>query len=211
MILQDLKDFLTSNSINSVTKEFSKGIIFNDEIEDEKIFFIVEGTILASILYKDREILSPYFYKKNNFLGLIFLFEDYHLIPHIQLFSPDDNLKVLEIDAEQLRAALAKDPAFHVLLLEEHLKVFRDIYTVSLISTCGGTKAAFAYLLYINSIEQKVFFFKYTDFANMLNISSTMLYKLSNKLEEEGIIVKNLKYVEILDTKKLMECFENIL
>ncbi len=45
----------------------------------------------------------------------------------------------------------------------------------------------------------------------MLNISSTMLYKLSNQLEEEGVIVKNLKYVEILDLEKLMECFENIL
>lgn len=211
MILQDLKDFLTSNSVDYITKECHKGIIFNDEIDGEKIFFIVKGTILASILYKDREILSPYFYQKNNFLGLIFLFEDYQLIPHIQLFSPDDNLKILEIDVEQLKAALAKDPAFHVLLLEEHLNVFRYVYTISIILTCGGTKAAFAYLLYINSIDQKVFFFKYTDFANILNISSTMLYKLSNKLEEEGIISKNLKYVEILDLEKLRECFENIL
>lgn len=211
MILQDLKHFLTSNSIDYVTREFSKGIIFNDEIDSKKIFFIVEGTILTSLLYKDREILSPYFYKKNNFLGLIFLFEDYQLIPHIQLFSPADNLKVLEIDVKQLKASLAKDPAFHVLLLEEHLDVFCYVYTISIILTCGGTKAAFAYLLYINSIDQKVFFFKYTDFANILNISSTMLYKLSNKLEEEGIIAKNLKYVEILDTKKLMECFENII
>lgn len=67
MILQNLKHFLTSNSIDYVTREFSKGIIFNDEIDGEKIFFIVEGTILASILYKDGEILSPYFIKKITF------------------------------------------------------------------------------------------------------------------------------------------------
>lgn len=211
MTLQDLKHFLTSNSVDYVTKELSKGIIFNDEIHGKKIFFIVEGTVLASILYKDREILSPYFFKKNNFLGLIFLFKDYHLIPHLQLSSPADTLKIIEIDVEKLKIALIKDPAFHVLLLEEHLKIFRDLYTVSLILTCGGNKAAFTYLLYINSIDQKVFFFKYTDFANILNISSTMLYKLSNKLEEEGIIIKKRKYVQILDPEKLTQCFENIL
>ena len=87
--------------------------------------------------------------------------------------------------------------------------MLEENYSVPLL--LGKYKAAFAYLLYINSIDQKVFFFKYTDFANILNISSTMLYKLSNKLEEEEIIAKNLKYVEILDLEKLMECFENII
>ncbi|WP_156877356.1 helix-turn-helix domain-containing protein [Psychrilyobacter atlanticus] len=49
---------------------------------------------------------------------------------------------------------------------------------------------------------------KYTDVANVLNVSKSMLYKLTGELIDEGCIEKEKNCITILDEEKLKKYYE---
>lgn len=205
MDLQRLLRFLTDNSISYSIKEYKK----NEHLPDQSkhMFYLVEGRINFYIHYGDREIISPYIYQRGSYLGLYNLFNDDSLNFYNFLVSSQRTL-VIEFNVNAFKTAITQNLTIYLELMNLYIDMINYINSAFRILRCGGNRAYFSFLLHTQSKGNKVFYGRYSDFSLLLNASNTILYRLTNELQDLGVIEKKKKYIKILNTKKLIDQFE---
>lgn len=190
---------------NLRVREYHRGE-FLLTIEEHKIVYILEGTVYAIRYHGDKKIINPYFFNKNQLVGVNMYLQK--KIKDWEMVAASKKVKAVVLDEKLLEGHLLNNAKILRFILEKSAGVMRRGMRGFFIRSHGGAKVFFAFLLISNSVEGKMYFLKYTDIADVLNVGKSMLYKLTGELIEEGCIKKEKNYITILDKEKLMEYYE---
>lgn len=201
-----LENFFSKEIIKNLRiKEYTKGE-FLLTIDEHKILYILEGTVYLIRYHGDKKIIHPYFFKKHQFVGVnMYLQKD---IKDWEIEAATDKVRVVVLEEKLLEEHVLNNAKLLRLILEKSAAVLRQGMRGFFIRSSGGAKVFFAFLLINNSVEGKMYFLRYTDVADVLNVSKSMLYKLTGELIDEGCIEKDRNCITILDEEKLKGYYE---
>jgi len=175
-------------------------------IDEHKIVYILEGTVYAVRYYGGKKTINPYFFNKNQFIGVnMYLQKD---IRDWEMVAASKTVRAVVLDEKLLEEHLLNDVKILRFILERGAGAIRRGMRGSFIRANGGAKVFFAFLLISNSVDRKMYFWKYGDIADVLNVGKSMLYKLTGELTEEGCIKKEKNCITILDEEKLKEYYK---
>ncbi|MCK5780793.1 MAG: hypothetical protein KAH04_07205 [Psychrilyobacter sp.] len=187
-------------------KEYKKGEFLYSSGWDRKIGYIMEGEVMSAKHLDERILRFPIKSLKGEFIGVNLFFFDSSNSNYFDFISNADNTKIIFFNNE-LFEKLIEEKWFLKMLVYDNEKIAQNTIALAVFLARGPL----GYLVYLFDLEEdngKVYFDRYLDYCDYLNINKTRLYEITKKLEQEKIIKKERKYVEILDIEKLREYYE---
>jgi len=187
-------------------KEYKKGEFLYSSGWDRKIGYIMEGEVISAKHVNDRILRFPVKFVVGEFVGVNLYFFDSYNRNFFDFIATKEDTKVIFFEKE-LFEKLLKEKQFLEMLVYDNEKF--ALNTIALvIYMAHGPIGYFAYLLDLEEDNGKVYYDRFLDYCDYLNINKTRLYEISSNLEKKGIIKKEKKYIEILDSDKLMEYYD---
>ncbi|UUV19629.1 hypothetical protein NRK67_09410 [Fusobacteria bacterium ZRK30] len=198
--------FKTAKNDEYQIKTFKKGEFIYTSGWDRKVGYILNGEVLVSKHLSERIILYPIGFKSGEFMGINLYFFDSNNDNVFDCLAKYDDTKIAFLE-KKLFEKLLERADFLKMLIYDNEKIILNAIGLTMF-LAHGPLGYFAYILDITAIEDKVFYERFLDYCDYLNINKTRLYEITNELIEEQVIVKERKYIEIIDRDRLREYFE---
>lgn len=187
-------------------KTFKKGEFIYTSGWDRKVGYILSGEVLASKHLSERIILYPIGFKSGEFMGINLYFFDANNDNVFDCLAKYDDTKVVFLENKLLEKLLDRADFLKMLVYDNEKIILNTIALTMFLAY--GPLGYFAYILDITAVGNRVFYERFLDYCDYLNINKTRLYEITNELIEKQIITKEKKYIEIIDRDRLREFFE---
>ena len=187
-------------------KTFKKGEFIYTTGWDRKVGYIFSGEVLASKHFSGKVILYPIGFKAEDFIGINLYFLDPKNDSFFDFIAKLDGTKIAFLE-KPLFEKLLKKTEFIKILVENNKKIICNTLALTTFLIYGAI-GYFTYILYHTRDEEKVYFDRFLDYCDYLNINKSRLYEITNRLIKEGVINKKKKCINILDLNKLKYYFE---
>jgi len=189
-ILNQIKKYIPEDIVNSlpITKFNAGETILN--IEDNYFLIILEGTAHGIRYQDDKKIIYPYLWKKGCMVGFNMLLSKSKKNWEFIAFTP---LVAVLFTPEVIEKYIFQVPKSFKFFVESNMYILEAGLKGFYILAHGGAKAYLALLL-IEGSQNKIFYFrKYENFADILGISKSMLFRITKEFIEKGMIQKDVK------------------
>lgn len=201
------KEFLKISKGEEYTiKTFKKGEFIYASGWNTKVGYILSGEVLASKYFSEKVILYPIGFETGDFIGINLYFFDLENDSYFDFIAKLDNTKVAFLE-NPLFEKLLKKTDFIRTLVENNKKIISNTLALTTFLMYGAI-GYFAYILYFTRDKEKVYFDRFLDYCDYLNVNKSRLYEITQRLIKEGIITKEKNYINILDLNKLKHYFE---
>jgi hypothetical protein len=187
-------------------KTFKKGEFIYTSGWDRKVGYILNGEVLVSKHFSERTILYPIGFKSGEFMGINLYFFDSNNDNFFDCLAKYDDTKVAFLEKELFERLLDRHDFLKMLIYDNEKIILNTIGLTMFLA--HGPLGYFAYILDITAREDKVFYERFLDYCDYLNINKTRLYEITNELIEEKVIIKERKYIEIIERDRLKRYFE---
>jgi len=184
-----------------IKKKFNRGELISYG-SNGKIGYLLKGEALGTKYHEDQRTVFPKLLREGEFLGMSFLLLDGDL--DFELEARTD-IEVLEIPESIFERYILSDLNIQIKLLKKVNSYLLQGTRAFFIRIQGGTKAYFAYVLYLFSEHEDVVYLKnYTEISDVIFSNKTMFYRLVKEFEERNIIEKT-RTTLIIKNRKLLE------
>lgn len=198
--------FKTAKNGEYQIKNFKKGEFIYTSGWDRKVGYILNGEVLVSKHLSERIILYPIGFKSGEFMGINLYFFDVNNDHVFDCIAKYDDTKIAFLE-KKLFEKLLERADFLKMLIYDNEKIILNAIGLTMF-LAHGPLGYFAYILDITAIGDKVFYERFLDYCDYLNINKTRLYEITNELIEKEVIVKERKYIKLIDRERLRELFE---
>ena len=202
-------DFLSPEDLFEIPLERFHNKSSSEINENGDFYFIIEGTL--DVFYPDKNgknHLMARVYPQDYQLGGIpkYFKKKYHnLNDYVASFSKGATL--YGIDRNKIETLL-KTPDFLEFIFEKYFNYSSHIVQENYFRSIFTLEEYLAYILYHHSTDNEYMVKSYSLFANLLKCDRTNLYRALSSLQEQGIVRKEGKTIQIVSQEKLRYIFE---
>lgn len=187
---------------NKLIKKNFNGGEFISYGSNGKVGLLLKGEVIAVRYQEDQRAIFPKVLRAGDLIGISFLLLDSDLDFELEART---NVTILEIPEDLLNKYILSDLSVQVDQLKKINSYLLQSTRGFFIRIHGGTKAYFAYVLYIVSeCEEVIYLRRYTELSNVIFSNKTMFYRLIKEFKEKGIIEKT-KNTLVVKNRKLLE------
>jgi hypothetical protein len=187
-------------------KEYKKGEFIYSQGWNNKVGYILEGEVLPAKHLSERIIRLPINFVVGEFIGINLYFFDHQNSNYFDVIAKVDNTKILFLEKELFEKLLKKEEFLKMLIYDNEKFALTTIALTVYLSF--GPIGYFAYLINLEEVDGVVYFDRFLDYCEYVNINKTRLYEISNKLEKEELIKRGKKSIEIIDLEGLKKYYE---
>jgi DNA-binding MarR family transcriptional regulator len=177
--------------------------------ENGDFYFIIQGAL--DVFYPDKDgknHLLTRVYPQDYQLGGIpkYFKRKYHnLNDYVASFSKESILYGINKDKVE---TLLKTPEFLEFTFEKFFNYSSHVVQENYFKSIFTLEEYLAYILYNHSTENKYTVRSYSLFANLLKCDRTNLYRALSSLQEQGVVRKEGKTIQVICEEKLRYIFE---
>lgn len=201
--------FLSSEDLFPVSLEKFQNKTSQEIFDGIDFFFVIEGSM--DIFFPDKN-------GKNHLLARVYA-NDYQLggIPKyfsLKYHNLNHYIAAMSKDAavygikNEVMKVLMKTPEFLDFTFEKQLFYTSDILRENYFRSIFSLEEYLAYILYKHSTDSCYTVENYSSFASLLKCDRTNLYRVIASLEDQGLIKKDGKTINIISMKDLEDVFD---